>query len=222
MSQGFVNNVSSATPQQVQNSAFNYGSDSGSTDTYQVTLSPAVTSYTNGLIVTFFPNSDNTSTTPTLSVNGLAALTIEIPQGTVIPGDLGSADGYGWPAICQYNSALNAYSGGWYLLNPLASTATSTQIQQSSFNTGHDGGSADAYVVALSPVVNSYTNGLEVIFNPQNANLTTSPTLDAGAGAKNIVKSTGPVLAGSLSTSMLAVCYYSTAADAFILITPAL
>lgn len=212
----------SVTPEQVQNAAFNYGSDTGSTDTYQVTLSPAVTSYTDGLIVTFFPNSNNTSTAPTLSVNGLAALPIQLPQGTVIPGDLGNLNGYSWAAICLYNGSLNGFSGGWVLLNPLVSTATSTQIQQSSFNTGHDTGTADAYIVALSPVVNSYTNGLEVIFTPAHANLTTTPTLDAGAGAKTIQKSSGPVLAGSLSTSMIAVCYYSQAANAFILTTPAL
>ena len=116
------------SPTQVQFNEFNFGIDSGTTDTYQVTLSPAVTAYVDGsfpLEVTFTPNSTNTSTAPTLEVNGQGAKTIFIQRGTgaLVPGDMGALSGgfYSYSATCIYNPSLNAFSGGWVLRNPLIS-----------------------------------------------------------------------------------------------------
>lgn len=55
---------------------FAYAADSGTSTAYVVTLSPAVASYTVGLEVDFLPANANTSTTPTLNVNGVGAATI--------------------------------------------------------------------------------------------------------------------------------------------------
>ena len=99
---------------------------------------------------------------------------------------------------------------------------TPAQVQASSFTHGTDTGIADAYTVALSPAVTSYTDGLQVSFTPTHENATTTPTLALnGLAAKTIVLSNGALSASDLTTSMIALCIYSTAAGAFVLLTPA-
>lgn len=64
----------------LQHSAENYAADAGSNDTYVVTLSPAPTSYTNGMVIRFKANTANTGAA-TLNVNSLGAITI-VKNGT--------------------------------------------------------------------------------------------------------------------------------------------
>lgn len=52
-----------------------YATDSGSTDAYAITLSPAITSYTTGLLIAFKANTANTGAA-SLNVNSLGAKTI--------------------------------------------------------------------------------------------------------------------------------------------------
>jgi len=59
----------------LQHNAEKYAADAGSNDTYVITLSPAPTSYTNGMVVYFKANTINTGAA-TLNVNGLGAKTI--------------------------------------------------------------------------------------------------------------------------------------------------
>ena len=99
------------TPIQVQRSAFNVGIDSGIADAYVVTLSPAVTSYTDGLQVIFNPLNANTVTNPTVAVNGLAATTIVGYNGAaLVAGDLAP----GYDAICVYSGTNSTFQ----LTNP--------------------------------------------------------------------------------------------------------
>ena len=59
----------------LQHNAEKYAADAGANDTYVITLSPAPTSYTNGMIVYFKANTINTGAA-TLNVNSLGAKTI--------------------------------------------------------------------------------------------------------------------------------------------------
>lgn len=59
----------------LQHNAEKYAADAGANDTYVITLSPAPTSYTAGMVVHFKANTANTGTA-TLNVNGLGAKTI--------------------------------------------------------------------------------------------------------------------------------------------------
>ena len=72
----------------------------------------------------------------------------------------------------------------WSIAN-VSGVAPASDIQSGSQNWGADSGSTDAYVVALTPAVTSYTNGLvvRVKANTQNAG---AATLNAGAGAKDL------------------------------------
>jgi hypothetical protein len=64
-------------PAQVQQSAFNFAALGGSSNAFTVTLTPAVTALTDGMIVTFYSGAKfNTIAAPTLSVNGLTPVTI--------------------------------------------------------------------------------------------------------------------------------------------------
>jgi hypothetical protein len=56
-----------------------YVADSGTTNAYAAVLAYPISSYTAGLTVTINPGSTNTSTTPTLAVSGLSAVTIVKP-----------------------------------------------------------------------------------------------------------------------------------------------
>lgn len=203
-----VTSDSAVEAQEVQRGAFNNGIDAGVADAYAVALSPVVTTYTNGLLVSFTPTNDNATTTPTLSVNGLPGKTIVLSNdGPVAAGDLST----GSIAYLIYSLA----AGEFILLTPVVSSGggvTAAQVQQGAFNVGLDTGTADAYEVNLSPAISTYTNGLIVIFSAANTNTTGSPTLEVnGMGALPMYPITGVstnLLPGDIHTpyNTIAVC----------------
>lgn len=70
-------------------------------------------------------------------------------------------------------------------------------------------GSTNAYVTNLTPAVTAMVQGVMVNFLPNNANTTTSPTLNVGFGGKTIVKSGGlPLVPGDLNTKQIAQVVY--------------
>ena len=76
----------------LQHNAEKYAADtSGSTTAYVITLSPAPTSYTAGMVVYAKIVNANTTTTPTINVNGLGAKTIVKFVSTALSaGDIGA------------------------------------------------------------------------------------------------------------------------------------
>lgn len=213
----FAAQLGSVTPVQIQNAAFVSGIDSGVADAYVVTLSPSA-SFTaaNGTAVSFSPLNANATTSPTLSVNGSTPLPIVLPNNTPV-----QANDINTGSVAAYVIYSN---GVWLLMNALVSGGgvTAAQVQQSAFNVGTDTGAADAYVVALSPAIGSYTNGLLLGFTPANQNATTTPTVTVNAlSAANIVKASGALVAGDMITGEISYMIYSTAASAFILLNPA-
>ena len=101
-----------------------YVAGAGSVNVMTATLAPAATALVVGLQVNVLPNLANTTTTPTLNVNGLGAKTIT-KYGTValLPGD------YSTTAIANF-----IYDGTeWQLENPQISTLTvPATLQQAS------------------------------------------------------------------------------------------
>jgi hypothetical protein len=93
-----------------------YVAGGGTANAQTATLSPAVTSYVAGLTVAWLPTAANSSATPTLAVNGLAAATItKFGHGSLAANDLVST------AI-----ATAIYDGtGWELQNPQTVPAAS-------------------------------------------------------------------------------------------------
>ena len=74
----------------LQHNAEKYAADAGSNDTYVITLSPAPTSYTNGMVVHFKANTVNTGAA-TININSLGAKTIVKGVNTTLAdGDIGA------------------------------------------------------------------------------------------------------------------------------------
>lgn len=211
---------SGATPTQVQQLAFNYGTDTGTADNYIVDLTPAVTSLTDGLIVAFTPLNANTSGSPSITINGLTGNTIQnfdSNNQSLIAGQLSNTQ----LAFLMYS----ATAGVFLLLNPALSTyADSTFVQKSNYNRGADTGTADNYVVSVNPAIGFISNGTIVMFTPAHTSLTTTPTLNCSSDGPITMTSANasvPLSAGAIATTQLCMCVYSAAANKFLVLTPA-
>lgn len=104
-----------------------FAAAAGSVNVLTATLTPAVTSYVTGLEVSILPNLANTSTTPTLNLNSLGAVTIT-KKGTspLAAGDLSTT------AI-----AWLVYDGTEFqLLNPQTSNTTGTTTGETAWQAG--------------------------------------------------------------------------------------
>ncbi len=97
-------------PSKLQSGEYIYASATGTTSAYIATLTPAIATVNAGLVVRVNINSvgTNTTTTPTLNVNGLGAFTIVKQGGALRVGDMPKM------AQLQYDSTLTQ----WVLLNP--------------------------------------------------------------------------------------------------------
>lgn len=72
----------------IQNASYIYAADSGGSDAYAITLSPAITAYVTGQIFLFKANTANTGAA-TLNVNGIGAKTIKKNKDqTLADGDI--------------------------------------------------------------------------------------------------------------------------------------
>lgn len=103
----------------LQHNAEKYAVDTSASSTaYVVTLSPAFTSYTDGMVVYAKIVTANTTATPTLAVNGLTARTIVKLAGTALAiGDI-SAN-----MLCTFVYDLT--NTRWVLQNPVANQGAS-------------------------------------------------------------------------------------------------
>ena len=107
------------------NPVYNVGTSGGSGDAYTLTL-PALVASTeipnlvpqNGQQVVFIPNFQNTTTTPTLNLNGSGAFQIVGKNGFLSPGDIGPAcpGQFGANATCVAVAIFN--NNLWQLQNP--------------------------------------------------------------------------------------------------------
>lgn len=87
------------------------GTASFSSDAYAISLSPAITAYTDGMMVIWRSTNANTTTTPTLNVNGVGAVTITQMSGALAAGDIKGTNKIN---ICVFNSTG---SDEWQLMN---------------------------------------------------------------------------------------------------------
>lgn len=129
---------------------------SASSTAYTATLSPVVTSLTNGMTVRVKIGSANTTTTPTLNVNSLGAKTIVKGVTTALAvGDIAAS------MYCTF--VYDSTNTVWVLQNPVATVPTTTPVpyQQLPFYTGTSTG--------LITNLQSNTSG-SVFFNAYNNN----------------------------------------------------
>lgn len=206
------------TKQQVQQSAFNFNEVTGADDAFIVTLSPAVTALTDGLIVTFNSGDlQNLTISPTLKINALTPRPIVLWDGAVAPGDIDINTSY----IFIYSLANNTFQ----LINPSVSTANTFLTQSNSYNSAVDIGAPNTYDIVISPTpVSSITNGfpLFVLVGAGNTN-TGDSTITLNGTPYNIYLEDGSeVPSGYIVENQLMFLIYSTGATGFVLINPVL
>ena len=98
-------NQHAATLGQVQSGLSSYAIDAGTANTYVVTLSPAITAYTDGVKIRFRALTANTGAA-TLNVNGLGAVAVVGGAHSALVGGEIIAGGY---CEAEYNGALSKF-----------------------------------------------------------------------------------------------------------------
>lgn len=217
----YVSGVTSAIQTQLdskinQSGSQIYAADSGSTDTYVITLNPAPSSYTVGMVINFKANTANTGPA-TLNVNGLGAIPIvknhdeALINGNIEAGQIVTViyDGTNFQTQSQQvNPLLTAnravVSDGSGLLTAATTTATEigyvngvTSAIQTQFTNkisqsgaqiyGADAGATDAYAITLSPAPLAYAEGMAVYVKFNTAN-TGSASLNVNSLGAVVIK----------------------------------
>jgi hypothetical protein len=102
----------------------------GSADAITATYSPAITSLTDGLLLTFRSTAANATTTPTFAPNGLTARTIVKYGGqALLAGDIPRAN---YECLVKYNLANTR----WELIDPLTPNVSSAAQTTGNFGVG--------------------------------------------------------------------------------------
>jgi len=111
-------NLSVQSKAEAQQGVANVATAAGTPDVITVALTPTVSGLTNNLPVVFEASGANTTSTPTLNVDGTGAKTIVRPDGAVLyAGDIPAA---GARAICYYDTSSDKY----ILANPFYAITT--------------------------------------------------------------------------------------------------
>src|SRR5580704_5248522 len=187
-----------ATQAQVQSSAFNYGVDTGTADAYIVDLTPAITSLTDGLLLSFSANNANLTNSPTLTVNGQVANIVTLVGTALSPNDLGLST-----SLLMYS----VNNGAWLLMNPAVSVATAGGIQNAEYIEATDSGVANAYIATFGAGGGNFSAGFGsvVSFQPAHSN-TAASTLAIGGGSPTVIitQNGDPLAAGALLSTKTA------------------
>lgn len=172
-----------------------YAASSAGTDTYAITLTPAVTAYTTGDIYIFKADVANTGGC-TLNVNGVGAKTITGFNGATLKDNDITANSVNIVVYTGTNMELVSSTGSMFVSN------SGREIY------GVSAAGTDTYAVTLSPVPLAYTAGMTVRFYADVGN-TDGATLNVnGLGAKTLVRpsgtalQTGDITAGNVITAV--------------------
>jgi len=200
---------------QVQSGVLMRGVDSGTPDNYVVTMTPPITAYTAGLLLSFSPLNSNTGNS-TINVNGVGTINILLPGETILsPNDISIING---PVFLYCNGS------SFTLLNPASGIVTGGILQSGVATLGLDNGTADDYMVTVGTNnFSAYTDNMTLSFIPLEGNATSSPQVSFnGLAAAPIRRSVGSAVSIlDLSPTQLAVMTYSSPTNIFILRTPA-
>ena len=174
----------------------NYATDSGSVNSYVVTLSPAPSAYVAGMSLAFVPANTNTGAS-TINVNSLGSVAIvtqsaaaltagQLPSGTV---SILVYDGTRFRIIAVPPAPPPPYTGF-----------------------GIDTGTSGLYAVSLPVAPSAYFTGMMVIFVPANGNLGPSTINVNSLGAVPINNKANQALnGGEISKSKSVVLVYDGA-----------
>lgn len=184
-------------PQGLMNQALSaiYAADGGGSDSYAITLSPALSSYTTGLMINFKANTANTGGA-SLNINGLGAKTIKKNLNV----DLNDGD------IKATQIVQVIYDGtNFQMLSPVYGAVN--QDGQAIY--AADAGSTDAYAITLSPAPTAYAIGMVIRFKANTINTGAATLAVNGLSAITIVKNGNVTLAdGDIKASQIVEVVY--------------
>lgn len=146
----FISSIRLSVGSIPQAAQLHFGRDTGTANAMTVPAAPAVTVYVDGLILATIPNAANTTTTPTLSANGLAAVIIVNGDGTAVAaGDISTNTYVGF----MYDSVLARWR--------IVSRVSLSQI--AIMHRGADSGTKNAMSLSTtSPSISSVTDGTHI------------------------------------------------------------
>ncbi len=162
-----------------------YTASTTAANTYTADLTPAALAYTTGMRVNIKFTNANTGAA-TINLNSLGAKDLKRNDGTA----LSSGD------IAAGQIASLVYDGtNFQLINiNTSSFVTAANFQKMTNVYAADSGSANAYVVTLTPVPAAYAAGMTVIMKVANSNTTASTINVNSLGVKDIKRNSSVAL----------------------------
>lgn len=164
----------------LNNGTVNFGTDSGTANTYVVTLPRTPTGYVDGLRVVFTPLFSNTGAS-TVNVNGLGVKAIRLQDNTVTePGTLVA----GIPKTLIYGAAL-----GNFFVEANSVTSAMTAAAAAAASAGAAAGSASAAATSASNAATSEANAQDYALAAQGTQVigTSTSSVAIGTGNKTFV-----------------------------------
>jgi hypothetical protein len=200
----------------VQRGSWNFSVAGGTADVITATLSPVPAAYVDGMLVALRIATANATTTPTLNVNGLGAVTIQDPSGAALqandlsPGPMVFIYRAGFFNPVNFFGSSETRRGSVELGSAAELTAgtdltrapsigrIATQVQGGRWNYASAGGSTNAYTLTLVPALASYIGGRTIVVNfPSGIVNTGASTIDVnGLGALPITDARSNALKG--------------------------
>lgn len=178
--------LSNLLPETIRQSVPQYADDTGGANTYVMTLAPAATAYTKGMVVRFKVGNANTGAS-TLNVNALGAKAIKTRSG----GDPAANDLLVGQLVEAYYDGTNFQISSIISAGEITATHTTENLRTGENQYAVDTGAANAYACAPTPAITGYTVGLVVRFKAVNANTTASTLAVNGLATKSIVRNDG-------------------------------
>lgn len=158
-----------------------------------------------------FPNPGANQAFPITFVDALTGLVNEIAKVTAMSGDtivsmVRGQEGTSARAWLAGDLANNFMTAGALGFGALAQAPVQ---QAGQYNYAVDTGSANAIVIALSPAITTYTDGMPLVFKAA-ANNTGATMINAGAGAIALQGDVGALQGGEIVAGKIYVAYYNS------------
>jgi hypothetical protein len=139
-------------------------STGGTANAITATFSPTITAYTTGMVIVFVPSAANTTTNPTINVDGLGAKTIKTLNAALTPGNIAASQ----PAVLRYDGT------DFMLMNPVfapGTPATQAYVAGSTLTFAHGLGvtprRVDCYMVNVTGE-HGFTANQRILANPHS------------------------------------------------------
>ncbi len=204
---------------QIQGGGLNFATDTGTANAISVTLSPALTTRTEGQRIWFKAAATNTAAT---TINdGLGIVNLVGRNGALQGGEIVANGKYAcvWQATTG-NYVLVSQGGGAVQVVPGVKSSQSTtvaQVQQNVLQFALDSGSVNAIVLGFVPPLSTRVDGQVIYFKAAQTN-TGVTTLNDGLGVATLSTPNGALQGGEIVAGGYYEAIWEAANSAYVLI----